>query len=552
VNFRTKQFLRKRFADYYQNSQLILPHDFPRREWGFIFFDELPEVVMRRHKAFSRENEALDYIRGMVPAHAYHSAAYYEFPGAATMKEKKWQGADLIFDLDADHLPGKVYSYKGMLDNVKSETGKLLDFLIEDFGFSENNTNIVFSGGRGYHIHVHDPKVLTLESAERREIVDYVSGTGLSIDYLFKPEKYIAIDTGRGYMKKEFFSPRKVSSFDETTKGFGWGKRISRYIISFLKGISTKDEVDAINEITEIIKNYNLKNIQSGSMPDDIAESIIQMKNETPNISTKKIAEEVGIYEKKVRDILIANDLKDFSLEAKRKLKKIKKKAQNPKALNMIETRGIIDDEDLFNAIVLKAIEDNSINLGSAHTDEPVTADIKRLIRMPYSLHGGSGMRVVPLSLSEFKNFDPLIDAVVFSENMIDIEITPLFKWDKIPGNDNARLIEYLSDKKFRIDSLNTAKIEKIDNGRIIKVITVNNHISLIINNEKTKVRLEIDNGMAEEFILKEENFVYVPLKPQFSKIEMKGKSFTVSEGKNTLPEYAAIYLMCRGAAEYA
>jgi DNA primase small subunit len=45
---------------------------------------------------------------------------------------------------------------------------------------------------------------------------------------------------------------------------------------------------------------------------------------------------------------------------------------------------------------------------------------------------------------------------------------------------------------------------------------------------------------------------VISPLKPQFFKIEMKGKSFTVSEGKNSLPEYAAIYLMCRGAAEYA
>ncbi|MDL5502689.1 MAG: DNA primase catalytic subunit PriS, partial [Candidatus Methanoperedens sp.] len=60
MNFRTKQFIRKRFTEYYTNSQLGLPHDFARREWGFIFFDELPEVVMRRHKAFSRENEALD------------------------------------------------------------------------------------------------------------------------------------------------------------------------------------------------------------------------------------------------------------------------------------------------------------------------------------------------------------------------------------------------------------------------------------------------------------------------------------------------------------
>jgi len=43
---------------------------------------------------------------------------------------------------------------------------------------------------------------------------------------------------------------------------------------------------------------------------------------------------------------------------------------------------------------------------------------------------------------------------------------------------------------------------------------------------KKTKVKLEIDNGITEEFILKEENLVYIPLKPQFSTIEMKGKSF--------------------------
>ncbi len=163
MNFRTKQYLRKRFGDYYRASKLVLPPELPRREWGFIFFDELPEVVMRRHKAFTSEGEAFEYLGSMVPAHVYHSAAYYQFPGAATMKEKQWQGADLIFDLDADHLPQKPRSYAEMLSNVKAETLKLLDFLLEDFGFSENNLNIVFSGGRGYHIHVRDPKVLELE-----------------------------------------------------------------------------------------------------------------------------------------------------------------------------------------------------------------------------------------------------------------------------------------------------------------------------------------------------------------------------------------------------
>ncbi len=466
MNFRTKQFLRKRFADYYQNSDPAMPHDFIRREWGFIFFDELPEVVMRRHKAFQKESEALEYIRGMVPAHAYHSAAYYEFPGAATMKEKHWQGADLIFDLDADHLPSKARSYEEMLSNVKYETGKLLDFLLYDFGFSENHISIVFSGGRGYHLHVRDPKVLSMESAERREIVDYVSGTGLSIDFLFKPAKHKVFDDGK-FKKKELDSSRKITSFEEKQGGFGWGKRISKYLVEFLKDISKKDETEVTDQIAGLMRNYYLKKPNYDKLPEDISDHILRLKNENHKIGIDKIAEEVGIKKNRVRNFLMSNDLLDYKREASTIFKKLRNMSNSKETLYRIENQGIIDDSFVFDAIVRKAIEENSISLGSAHTDEPVTADIRRLIRLPSSLHGGSGMRVVPLSLSEFRDFKPLEDAVVFSEKLINIEIIP-------------------------------------------------------------------------------------PLKPQNSKIEMKGKSFTVEEGKNTLPEYAAIYLMCRGAAEYA
>ena len=405
MNFRTKRFLKKRFADYYNNSQACLPHDLTRREWGFIFFDELPEVVMHRHKAFSRENEALDYVRGMVPAHAYHSAAYYEFPGASTMKEKKWLGADLIFDLDADHLPGKARSYAEMLSNVKSETGKLLDFLLEDFGFSQNDISIVFSGGRGYHIHVRDPKVLELESAQRREIVDYVSGTGF--DYksvLYKKRKTIKIHDGIKH------HPMEHETVYEMTEMSTWGKRVAEETIKFFEKIRLLGNDAAIMELKKI-----------RGMTTKKAKNIIQ--------DIKSFESFEGIHSKII----------DAGLDRSASMASVR--------------QSIIED------IGVKGVE--------GETDEPVTADTRRLIRLPSSLHGGSGMRVVPLSLSEFRDFEPLDDAVVFSEKMIDIEVIP-------------------------------------------------------------------------------------PLKPQNSKVEMKGKSFTVTEGKNTLPEYAAIYLMCRGAAEYA
>jgi DNA primase small subunit len=58
----------------------------------------------------------------------------------------------------------------------------------------------------------------------------------------------------------------------------------------------------------------------------------------------------------------------------------------------------------------------------AALADEPVTTDTRRLIRMPTSLHGGSGMRVQPLELRSLHDFDPLVDAVVFGERDIKID----------------------------------------------------------------------------------------------------------------------------------
>ncbi|MDJ1422058.1 MAG: DNA primase small subunit PriS [Candidatus Methanoperedens sp.] len=394
------------------------------------------------------------------------------------MKEKLWQGADLIFDLDADHLPMKARSYAEMLSNVKSEAVKLLDFLLEDFGFSENNISIVFSGGRGYHIHVRDPRVMMLEGAERREIVDYVGGTGLTVEFLFK--KYgigesHEIDLGKGtvYSQKIKVNEdiKRITSFEDISGGYGWGKRVSQYIVHYLKELSTKEESDIINETIDLLKTYNIKKTEDYRIDDEVdTKKILQIKIEHTGWSLKKIADKSHAPEWIVRKILIENDLWDFKKEAAKKVRIIMDIAKNPRKLEMIENKGIVDSSgipELFSAVTQKAMDENSIHLGGAKTDEPVTADTKRLIRMPSSLHGGSGMRVVPLTSTEFKKFEPLNDAVVFNEREIKIEVIP-------------------------------------------------------------------------------------PLKPQNSLIEIKGKRFRVEEGINTLPEYAAIYLMCRGAAEYA
>src|SRR5437870_5034213 len=185
----TTQFLKTQFHRYYDGSKPTLPDRFGRREFGFMFWTA---GIVQRHLGFSREEELRSFLSSRVPAHAYYSSAYYETPNAPTMEEKGWLGADLIFDLDADHLPGaQSMTYPEMLEAIRLKIVKLYDeFLVEDFGVDVSNMRIVFSGGRGYHIHVRDPRVLTLGSHERREIVDWIFGTAFDTRSAFKETVY--------------------------------------------------------------------------------------------------------------------------------------------------------------------------------------------------------------------------------------------------------------------------------------------------------------------------------------------------------------------------
>ena len=80
-----------------------------------------------------------------------------------------------------------------------------------------------------------------------------------------------------------------------------------------------------------------------------------------------------------------------------------------------------------------------------------------------------------------------------------------LFRWDDIPGNDNEKLIEFLK-QNFGIDWVKTAKIEKIDEGKTIKVSNQKNHLLIKLNDEQTEVNLVIDDLRTNKYVVKIEN----------------------------------------------
>ena len=78
------------------------------------------------------------------------------------------------------------------------------------------------------------------------------------------------------------------------------------------------------------------------------------------------------------------------------------------------------------------------------------------------------------------------------------------FCWNKIPGEHNKQLIEFL-DERLCIDWAKNAEIKKIDDNTIT-VSAEKNSLSLILNDEKTKVILEIGGIRKDSFVVKIKN----------------------------------------------
>ncbi|MBQ8372807.1 MAG: DNA primase catalytic subunit PriS [Candidatus Methanomethylophilaceae archaeon] len=354
-----QRFLFKAFRKYYRVNTPIMPDRFTRREFGFMFFDK---TYVQRHMSFGRPEELHKFMLGQVPSHSYYSTSYYRKPNAPTMDEKEWMGAELIFDLDADHLDGaKEMTYSEMLVQIRSEMINLVDsFLLGDLGFSEDQVHITFSGGRGYHAHVRTPDVMGLGTHERRELVDYITSSGLNIDWVFPYNKVATskVVTGNG-VRTNVAKDRLIPPADSG----GWKLRMRNGLMYVVNDFCDTD-------IKEIKKEY-------------------------PSIKGSD---------------------KQTVLKAQDELRK------NRGYLFEKNTMAVLS-QSTQNMLVKIMKEDMAYRL-SGEVDEPVTADIKRLIRLPGSVHGKSGLRVTPITRQELTDFDPLQMAVPDEYSDDPIKIT--------------------------------------------------------------------------------------------------------------------------------
>jgi DNA primase small subunit len=360
----SKAFIQEKFAHFYQQnaSSINPPTSLLNREFAFLLFRER---MMLRHKGAKDTDDFRTLIKAVVPSDVYYSSAHYERP-EETMEAKGWLGADLVFDIDADHMatpcgkkhdtwtcincgtvgrgatPEKCPACSGQkfdakswpceicLESTKRETVKLIDVLTRDFGLSLNDMTVAFSGHRGYHVHIESDIVQSLDQIARREIVDYIIGIGLE-------PKLHGLEEGVN------------SSLDED----GWRGRVARGTYEFLA-------------------NSNAGQLEGIGL--------------TKNVASNMLAQRDNILE-------------------------------NWKEKATLRIRGV--GPESWIKIMRKAIGNQAVQI-----DTVVTTDIHRLIRLADTLNGKTGLKKVVVPVSDIDSFDPLKSAVAFKGGSVKLFVS--------------------------------------------------------------------------------------------------------------------------------
>jgi len=373
MSARTLDFLRDTFFEYYAKcfEEKCIPSSFERREFGALLFKG---KIMVRHKSFTSASEVRGFLCSLIPSDVYYSSSYYELPSASEMSAKGWMGADLTFDIDADHIPvhcdkthdlwtcnscgstgngapercpkcggekldRNSWPCEICLASAKVEATKLLDFLLRDFGFSEEDVRVFFSGHRGYHVQVESEAVRMLDSVARREIVDYIFGLGLDLGVYGLGE----MSDRRG---RALSAPKLADS--------GWRGRLAVCIDNLL--CSATDEDYRKIELKETMIRRIMNN----------REEILRRWNDT----------------------------------------------------------GLQAVKDLDDVESWRKIFSSCISSASAKVDTVVTADVHRLIRMAGTLHGKTGLKKVEFPISHIEDFDPFKSATAFKNGSTHVIVS--------------------------------------------------------------------------------------------------------------------------------
>ncbi|MBR9707427.1 MAG: DNA primase small subunit PriS [Candidatus Diapherotrites archaeon] len=361
-------FLKSHFRDFYLKNDMPLVPEIEKREFGIGAYGK---KIVRRHLAFDSARELKDFLVVNVPLYVSVSVGYYSNSHARTMNAKGWSGADLIFEFDADDLP----------TNCKEK---------HDFWECPS------CKAKG-----HGLKKACTECGSKTLVEMWFCDECLQAA---KDDTFKLVDD---FLKADFgFSSKDISINASGNRGY--------HIYTRNKAVRELNK-DAIIELSNYVTAKGL----------DPQFHRLRFQGRVLHGPKTSLLGWSGRLSRAVQSYLREVDPEVFAADFGFGIRKARTLLGDRGRLIAGVDRGYWDQFKLKNldsvASAWERIAARAAVTSSAEIDTQVTVDVKKLMRLPGSLHGSTGL--VAAQVSNLESFDPLKDTIAFKSGSVKVSI---------------------------------------------------------------------------------------------------------------------------------
>ncbi len=365
-----ESFLLKKFSSFYRQNFIDSVPEINAREFGS---GEYGKKINARHLSFGSAKEFNGFLREKTPFFVSFSPAFYEFPDRRPMEKKEFIKSDLIYEFDADDIKTDCKQNHDSWKCRECETtGKGLVEKCPSCGSSVETDEWICS------------ECLDATKKQTLKLIDF-----LETDFGFSEGISVNFSGSKGF---------HLHLRDEKIQNLSQPARIE--LLDFL---TAKD-----------LSLESLGFVYSGK------KMLCPKKEDAFGWSHKILLS--------LKKLIEANEAEKIAAYGNSRTSTIKKFLEKKDLILKGIENGFLfpvtNSKKFWESLLLNLAEKEKLFL-----DRQTSMDLFKIIRVPDSIHGSSGMAAKTFPLEDLREFKPLSESIIFSSNPLKVFVkkTPKF-----------------------------------------------------------------------------------------------------------------------------
>lgn len=364
-------FLQSKLKEFYNSFEVDSVPQIDSREFGI---GEFGKKISNRHLSFKNKQELNSFLREKAPFYISYSNAKYEFPAARPMEKKIFIGGDLIYEFDAD--------------DIKTEC-KL----------------------------THDSWKCKSCNANGKGNIEKCPECGMGV----KVEEWVCKEC----INETKTQTKKLLKILENDFGFSNGIFIN---FSGSKGFHIHIRGEEVQHLSkagrlELLDYITGTNIDFESMGFKYNKTVyFAPKKEKARGWAKKLLNESEKFLESDAITIASNTSQqgyNVTKSMAEKLLKEKHSIINGMDRGLLKSVQGVNGEKFWSSTLSFIVDEQKLDV-----DRQTSIDINKIIRVPNTLHGSTGLQAKELSVEELNNFDALKETVVLGSEEVKVNAT--------------------------------------------------------------------------------------------------------------------------------